>query len=189
MNILWDNKPDKIERKNVTLSIENGGIAIPNICFLIKSLKAGLVKRYLDVKNKGLWKMFYKRILHKYDDHLIFECKLTEADIHTIYKENVFLKYILISCQNIQIGLPKSNIRTEIIWNNSEIKCDVETIFYKDWYEKGIKFVEHFSDFRINNYYDFKTIRYMFNVRSNDFFEILQHNRKYNNHYGKCNKI
>ena len=37
----WDNKPDKIKRKNVIMSIENGGIAIPNIYVLINSLKAG----------------------------------------------------------------------------------------------------------------------------------------------------
>ena len=168
---LWDKKPDKIKRKNVILSIENGGITIPNIYYLINSLKAGWVKRYLDVKNKGLWKMFYKRILHKYGDHLIFECKLTEADIHKMYKENMFLKDILISWQKIQIGLPKNNIKKEIIWNNTEIKCNGETFFYKDWYEKGIKFLEHFFDFRINNYYDFETFRYMFNLRSNDFLK------------------
>ena len=59
----------------------------------------------------------------------------------------------------------------EIIWNNTEIKCNGETFFYKDWYEKGIKFLEHFFDFRINNYYDFETFRYMFNLRSNDFLK------------------
>ena len=53
------------------------------------------------------------------------------------------------------------NISQEIIWNNSTLKAEVKTFFYKSWYNRGIKLKEHIYDYRkkdFNNFRDFSNL-------------------------------
>ena len=37
-------------------------------------------------------------------------------------------------------------IEREILLNNSNIKINKKTVFYKEWFEKGIKLIKHIYD-------------------------------------------
>jgi len=39
-----------------------------------------------------------------------------------------------------------------IIRNNSEIKINNATLYYKEWHEQGILYLEHIFDFRLNKF-------------------------------------
>ena len=60
-DFLWDDKPDKINRKTIIQNYENGGLKMIDLKLFIKSIKAGWVKRIIDRNNKGDWKYIYLR--------------------------------------------------------------------------------------------------------------------------------
>jgi len=47
LKFIWDNKPDKIKRNRLKTPISEGGLSVPDICDFNRSIKAGLIKRYL----------------------------------------------------------------------------------------------------------------------------------------------
>ena len=56
-------KPDKIKRKSIIQNIENGGLKMIDNYKFLKSLKSNWIRRLLDTKNNGLWKLFYLKKL------------------------------------------------------------------------------------------------------------------------------
>ena len=69
-------------------------------------------------------------------------------------------------------------VSKEIIWNNSEIKHENKILFYRDWYIKGIKQIEHKYDYRIKRFYPFKQVQNLYDIPRNDFlkyFHIVTH--------------
>ena len=62
-------------------------------------------------------------------------------------------------------------ITKEIIWNNSQIKCNNKILFYHDWYEKGIKLIEHIYDFRVQRFYTLEQLQNLYNIHQKDFLK------------------
>ena len=60
-------------------------------------------------------------------------------------------------------------ISTEIIWNNSQIKILDKTLFKKEWFTKGIKYIKHIYNYEQNNFYPFLSLVDMYNIPSADF--------------------
>ena len=60
---LWNNKPDKIARKVVIQDIKKGGLKMTDIGNFISASKANWVKRYMNDKNKGDWKINFRNHL------------------------------------------------------------------------------------------------------------------------------
>ena len=149
-NFIWDSNPDKIKYSIIMQDYKDGGLRLINIDYFIEALKARWVRRIFDQQNTGIWiwKEFYLEKLNAFGGKLILESKLHIQDCSQITKENIFLWDVLAGCK---INNSESTHVTakEIIWNNSQIKCNNKILFYHDWYEKGIKFIEHIYDFRI----------------------------------------
>ena len=62
-------------------------------------------------------------------------------------------------------------IHKEIIWNNSQIKCNNKVLFYVDWFEKGIKFIEDIYDFRFRKLHAIEQVQNLYNISENDFLK------------------
>ena len=152
-NFIWDDKPDKIKRKIMMNDYIDGGLRVPNIFLLTNSIKASWVKRLLDDTNKHQYKIFYNLALSKYGDNLVFESNLDEKTITRIADKFIFLKDILLAWSKIcKIHNTKSNVSKVILWNNTDIKVNQMTFFYKTWYEKGVKFLQHIYDYRKHDF-------------------------------------
>jgi len=54
-------------------------------------------------------------------------------------------------------------------WNNSEVKINNKVILYKDWLEN----FEHIFDFRINNYYTFDQMKFLYGINNGDFKKYI----------------
>ena len=61
----------------------------------------------------------------------------------------MFLQDVLAGWCKINYYESTHVIAKEIIWNNSQLKCNKQIIFYHDWYKKGIKIIEQIYAFRI----------------------------------------
>jgi len=94
---IWNSKPNKVKRSILFQEYEYGGLKLTNLSMFISAIKASWIKRYLDSKNNGQWKIFIKNNLDMYGNTLIFECEIDELFIKNISKNNIFLNNILTS--------------------------------------------------------------------------------------------
>ena len=138
---IWDSKPDKIKRTVLTQDYKKGGLRLTNIDYFIEALKAGWLRRIFDEMNKGLWKEYYLEKLNDLGGNFILECNLNSIECNLIAKDNIFLGDILSGRSKINT-LETTNIAKQIIWNTSNIKCDNKILFYRKWFEQGIKSIE-----------------------------------------------
>ena len=169
-DFLWDSKPSKIKKDTVIKNYEDGGIKMIDICKFINSLKCTWIKRIGQLNETNPLKHIYAMELKKYGENLIFESILTETDIKDYFK-NRFLKNILIAWKNI-LNFNEKNITLKtVIWNNSNFRSGDKPIFYKKWFENGIKTLEDIYDTRTNRLYSFDFIRYIYNIHADDFLK------------------
>ena len=92
----------------------------------------------------------------------------------SLSKNNTFLKNILTVWSKINYKETPTRISKHIIWNNSYIKCNNNIIYYKEWHDKGIKYIEHIYDYRSNTFYDFNTLQNLYGINTNDFLKYHQ---------------
>ncbi|KAH3838925.1 hypothetical protein DPMN_112342 [Dreissena polymorpha] len=55
--------------------------------------------------------------------------------------------------------------------NNKDITSNNKTFFYKDWFERSIKYVDQLYDYRIKDFYSFDNICYIYGIPSNNFLK------------------
>ena len=65
-------------------------------------------------------------------------------------------------------------IEKEIIWNNSFIKNENKTFYYKKWFEKGIKYIEHIFNIRQKVFYTFQHIKTLYSLENADFLKYYR---------------
>ena len=147
-NFLWDNKPDKIKRDIIVQDYKDGGLKILDIEKFIKSLKSSWNKRIIDASNNGIWKQIYMKKLNQFGGKLLFESNIKRNDIIKHFTDETFFKNILLSWIDINEHVRKENVSQEILWNNSELKIGGNIFYYKIWYNRGIKLIEHIYDYR-----------------------------------------
>ena len=175
-NFLWNNKPDKIKRKQLIQNYQNGGLRMLDIDLFINSLKCSWIKRLFENKNKGQWKLFYFNKINNFGGKLLFESSLNKDVVLTMFPKRNFLQDILLSWVNV-INNDVCNIKyigKEIIWNNKNIKVNNKTFFYKNWFEKGIKNIEHIYDYRKKEFYHFEQLIELYQIPPTDYLKYNQ---------------
>ncbi|KAH3890365.1 hypothetical protein DPMN_014444 [Dreissena polymorpha] len=76
--------------------------------------------------------------------------------------ENIFLSDVLSAWSDVT-----HNLETQ----TSNITSNNKTFFYKDWFERSIKYVDELYDFRIKDFYSFDDICYIYGIPSNNFLK------------------
>ena len=89
-NFLWNNKPDKIKRKQLIQNYQNGGLRMLDIDLFINSLKCSWIKRLFENKNKGQWKLFYFNKINNFGGKLLFESSLNKNVVLTMFPKKQF---------------------------------------------------------------------------------------------------
>ena len=82
---VWDSKPEKIKRKHLIQTYQNGGLKMLDLNLFNNSLKCSWLKRLLDNKNQGQWKSFYLNKINQYGGKLLFDCNLNEKSIINMF--------------------------------------------------------------------------------------------------------
>ena len=172
-SFIWDSKPDKIKRSTLIQNYEKGGIRMINIEKFIMSLKVTWVKKILDSCNNGVLKKIYLKKLEKYGSALFFECNFDEKDIRTCFKNNLFLRDILLAWRKLNKKDAILCFGQEIIWNNTHIRANGKTIMYKTWYDLGIKKIRDIYDYNEKVFCSFGKLRDLYNIPSHDFLKYL----------------
>jgi len=115
-------------------------------------------------------------ILNKYGNELIFESELSEKTITEISGGNTFFHDVITSWSAANTIYKsrhsQKRIKKEIIWNNKSITANGKTLFYRDWYDRGIKYIYQLFDFRNKTMYNFENIKYLYDINNNDFMKF-----------------
>ena len=170
---LWDNKPDKIKRSTLIKDYNQGGLRMIDTEKFIWSLKASWIKRFLQSENKSLLKTLYENDFREFGGNILFECNFNEFDVLKHFKNKPFLKDILMAWSKLNIKPIIYNHFNEILWNNSKIRIDDNTVFYKRWSELGIKYIKDIYDDETKVYCSFRKIQHKFGVPNSDYLRYL----------------
>ena len=105
----------------------------------MQAKKITWIKRILDPNNKTVLNEIYQQRLKKIGRALLFECDFCEKDVLNNFRENSFFTDILLAWNKMTKREAIIDFSNEIIWNNSNIYVGNSTIFYKTWFQLGIK--------------------------------------------------
>ena len=143
-NFIWENKPDKINREQMSQPYCSGGVKMINIYIHAKSLKISWMRRLfkgtIDSSSFMLMNLFIPENLqfkeNLGDEHF---CQMASVTTNRFWKE-VFLAYSGLH------SVTCTSISCHPLWKNSLIRISNESVFYKSWYKKGIIFINDLLD-------------------------------------------
>ena len=142
---IWQNKPEKISRKLLTQNYSNGGFRMVNISHFIKSLKVTWLRRLLS--SECTWKKVFCHINNCDIKHI---CQFGSEYTNKKAKEltNPFWKEFFISITEFHDITQKhnNNLLEYPLWYNPNITIDNKTIFYGQFYDKGIHLLQDLLD-------------------------------------------
>ena len=173
---LWNGKPDKIKRNVIIQDYNKGGLKMIEIDSYINALKTKWIKRILDENNKGLWKEIYLKEVNKLGGTTIFKTNLACKNVQKLNIKSEFMLQIIQAWAKInysEIDIANEHISKQILWNNSNIKNNRNLLFFKDWYEKGIVFLEHVYDYRSKTFLTFENLKFIFDVKTSDYLKYF----------------
>ena len=120
--------------------IKHGGLRMPDFEIINKSLKAGWVKRFLTSETQS-WKTIPWSLLQAVGGSLLFKCNFSLKVLPDLPLLPEFYKNVLGAWEEIVIHTPKTRkeIKDEILWNNYLITIGGKSVFFKDWYNAGLR--------------------------------------------------
>ena len=137
----WCKKPDKVKRQVMYQDYVDGGLRVPNMEVIAKSLNLAWISRFLttDVLSRmENWKTIADHIFREYGGlNFLLRCNydktfLNQTDIPSFYKQ--VLWYFL----ELKSLYESDNGQEMILFNNKEILVGNRPIFLKSWFEEGI---------------------------------------------------
>ena len=170
-SFLWNGKPDKISRTQIIQDYKYGGLRMIDIDSFVDGLKSTWVKRILYQRESNI-SIVYKAMLKMFGSEAIFEGNFKFKDIDKMRIKSSFLTNILQAWSKVNYVDMVENLGKETIWNNSNIKNNnQEMFFYKSWYDRGIKYIEHLYNYIERTFYNFQTFKDLYDIEEGDFLK------------------
>ena len=172
-DFLWDSKPDKIKCSTLVKDYDQGGLKMIDTEIFIWSLKASWIKRFLQSENKSLLKTLYENGFKIFGGNILFKSNFSEVDITKHFNNKPFLRDILMPWSKLNFNSVIYNHYIEILWNNSNIRIEEKTVFYKNWFQSGIKYVKDIFDHEQQANYTFRKLQDNYNLPNTDYLRYL----------------
>ena len=139
----------------------------------IWSLKISWVKRILQTESNSLLKHLYENILNNLVETFYLNAISGKLTLLNISIKKHFLRDLLLAWSKLANKTIISNYHNEIIWNNSNICVGENTIFYKEWFQLGIKHIKDIYDQQNQRYYSFYKLQQKFNLPATKFLRYM----------------
>ena len=176
-DFIWRKKPDKIKRQVMYQDFIDGGLRVPNMEVMTKSLKLAWISRFLTVdmlSRKENWKAIPEYFLRKYGGlNFLLRCNydkkfINQADIPVFYKQ--LLLYFL-ELKNLY---GYCNGQELILFNNKEIRIENKIIFLKSWFENEILTIQDILN-ENGKFLPFKEFKQIYNVNCNflNYYQVI----------------
>ena len=170
---IWHGKPDKIKRDILIQDYGKVILKMIDIKTFIKALKISWIKRITQTSETSMLSQIYLSKLKKYGGKLLFECNLSKSDAENLNITNNFFKEILIEWCIEHSRSTICNCGNEVLWNNTNIKTDNNTIFYSDWHNKGIIYMKDIVNITDKSILDFTSLKAKYDLPNSDFIKYL----------------
>ena len=106
---------------------------------MIEALRLSWLKRIVDVDCTGFWKSYLRLLLTNQGGFFLIECNY---DVKKLNISSPFYYELLLWWSELRdIGDPVNNHRY-IIWNNKEILIERKSVFYRQYFDHGIKYTK-----------------------------------------------
>ena len=177
-NFLWSGKPDKILRSILTRDYNNGGLRMVDLENFIYSMKITCIRRYIhQPKHFSIVNFMYPFM----NDFQNFGAEFISTKIKRI--NNPFWKDVFSSYKVFLDSLkPRTwdQFLSQPIWFNSKFKVGRTCMFYRNWYERGIRFVNDLFD-ENGSLLSYESFIQMFDLRTNflDFRSVITTIRRF----------
>ena len=175
---IWRKKKDKIKRRVMISDYEKGGLRAPSIDTMAKSLKLAWIPRLLsEEKNfEDSWKAIPNYLLDKYGGlNFLLRCNYDENFLARI-KLPQFYKEILQHFLELKTSYNDLLFSHQefVLFNNKDILLDGCSIFYKNWFEKGVYLIQDLLDANGNvmSYTKF-TEKYLLSCNFLVYFQVI----------------
>ena len=178
-NFLWSGKPDKIKRIILTQDYNNGGLRMVDLENFIYSMKITWIRRYIH-QPKTYFSIF-NFMCPFMNDFQNFGAEFISTKIKRI--NNPFWKDVFSSYKVFLDSLkPRTwdQFLSQPIWFNSNFKVGGTCMFYRNWYERGIRFVNDLLD-ENGSLLSYENVTQMFDLRTNflDFRSVITTVRRF----------
>ena len=163
---LWDDKPDKVKREQITQCKSHGGLSMINISNFIQALKVTWIRRLYRSQNSA-WVHLFETTVTKKRNILLLGSLHLENIIQKC--KNAFWKDTLWAwLQLCEINKPvlKSEGLTAPLWLNPLIST--QPLHIPDWYDNNISFLSDIVN-EENSIMTLENIRETYNVETTDF--------------------
>ena len=118
-------------------------------------------------------KTLYENDFKIFGGNILLEGNFSEVDIAKHFNKKPFLRDILMSWSKLNFNSVIYKHYNEIFWNNSNIRIDEKTVFYKNWFQSGIKYVKDIFDHEQQAYYTFRKLQDNYNLPNTDYLRYL----------------
>ena len=144
-NYLWGNGKPKISLATLQAKREQCGLRLVNIVAKQKTCKIAWLK--VIENDTMLAELMFKELCPVLRMDL-WKCNLSVKDAKVLFNQNSFWGQTIMAWCEINFHTPKSknDILHQILWRNSFIKINKQTVIWKSWIEQGIMFVSDIMD-------------------------------------------
>ena len=133
-----------------------------------KALKSVWIKKYLDVNNKGKWKLFIDAELENLGGATVLS-NLDKVDTKKIAKSlSPFLKEILEIWAELNYQDQITSVDSflaQSLWHNSLIRIMGKPIYYKNWHQSGIDYVNQIIKEKPNVFLSLNEFEQMYHIK------------------------
>lgn len=174
---VWKKKPDKIKRTILYNTFENGGLKMVDYESFCHALKISWIKRLKDDNNHGFWKKNTLIELEKFGGNHVWQ---SNFDKKWINSQNVpfFLRNILEAWYHYSFSEPDSAMAcaNQSLWNNSYIKIGNKEVMYKQWFRKGVKWINDLLSEEKDGFLSFQDFKAKYGINCNilTFFGLIR---------------
>ena len=137
---------DKVVLLSAINEYENGGLKTIDFETMVKSLRLTCLRKNFG-ENDGAWKSYIRHILNQSGAFFLFRCNYDVKDIPICSQ---FYTELLQWWSEFRFEFAAEKDWQNIIWNNKDIRINNKSVFYKNFFESGIIYVNDLL-FELNN--------------------------------------
>ena len=146
-DFIWDGKTAKIKRKTIIAEKRHGGLKMIDFEIMERSLKIAWIKRIIDSEDAA-WKVIPNYATCQYGGlQFLVKCDYNIKSLNLEYLPEFYHKVLNYWHDSKLLTANKEkSVKNQIIWNNQNIVVDGKPIFFRNWVNKGIVYIDDLLD-------------------------------------------
>ena len=137
VEFLWESKKPKIAYKRLIRNYEQGGIKLVDL----ETKDTAMKVKWIQVARlypETLWSKMVNKI-SPLEVEILIQCNIAQKDVKKLIKEGIVMD-VLSAWSKINFRHPTSasDVKSQVLWFNSNIKINSEMLCYKNWIRAGI---------------------------------------------------